>query len=102
MSDPLEHLKAAVATAGGQKALADLVTGLGHPIRQAHVWNWMNVQNGLTPPYVAPLVEAATGITCEQLRPDLRWERDEQGRVTAYTVPIRTIHGGSDATNQSR
>lgn len=101
MSEPIEHLKAAVAAAGGQKALAELVTRLGHPIRQAHVWNWMNVQNGLTPPYVAPFVEAATGITCEQLRPDLRWERDDQGRVTAYTVPIRSFHADGDATNQS-
>ena len=100
MSEPLEHLRAAVAAAGGQKALANLVTALGHPIRQAHVWNWMNLQGGLTPPYMAPLVEAATGVSCELLRPDLRWDRDAEGRVVAYGVTLQSVEPGKSRVGQ--
>lgn len=91
MSEPLQHLRAAVAAAGGQKALADLITSLGHPIRQGHVWSWLNLQGGLTPPYLAPLVEVATGVNCELLRPDLRWDRDAEGRVIAYGVSLQPV-----------
>lgn len=94
MTEPLENLRAAVSAAGGQKALADLVTALGHPIRQGHVWSWMNLQGGLAPPYIAPLVEAATGVSCELLRPDLRWDRDAEGRVIAYAVTLQPIEAG--------
>lgn len=38
----------------------------------------------------APAIETATGgeIRCEDLRPDLTWERDAHGRVVAYRVPV--------------
>lgn len=100
MSEPLEHLRAAVAAAGGQKALADLITALGHPIRQGHVWSWLNLQGGLTPPYLAPLVEVATGVSCEVLRPDLRWDRDAEGRVIAYGVTLQPVGPGKGSANR--
>lgn len=36
-----------------------------------------------------PAIEAATGVRCEELRPDLQWLRNEAGEVTGYTVPVR-------------
>lgn len=38
----------------------------------------------------APAIEAATGgeVRCEDLRPDLTWERDAAGQVIAYRVPV--------------
>lgn len=100
MSEPLQHLRAAVAAAGGQKALADLITSLGHPIRQGHVWSWLNLQGGLTPPYLAPLVEVATGVNCELLRPDLRWDRDTEGKVIAYGVTLKPVEPGKSRAKQ--
>lgn len=50
---------------------------------------------GLSPER-CPAAEAFTGVTCEQLRPDLRWERDATGRVVAYSVPLQSVD-----TNQS-
>lgn len=89
MDTPIDYLKAAVAAAGGQNALAQRITELGQPVRQGHVWNWLNVKKGMVPPYIAPLVEQATAIACEKLRPDLRWERGKDGRVVAYSTPVQ-------------
>lgn len=33
-------------------------------------------------------VEAATGLRCEALRPDVQWVRDSAGMVTGYTVQV--------------
>lgn len=37
-----------------------------------------------------PRYEAATGglVTCEELRPDLSWQRGEDGAVLGYFVPM--------------
>lgn len=59
-------------------------------IRQSAVSNWL--ARGNVPADRAPAIEAATGgeIRCEDLRPDLTWERDAHGRVVAYRVPVPT------------
>lgn len=39
----LEALRKAVKLAGGQTQLADALSKrTNHPIKQAHVWNWLN------------------------------------------------------------
>lgn len=45
-------------------------------------------------------IESATSgaVTCEELRPDLRWERDDLGRVTGYRVPLAPPYSRSEAT----
>lgn len=75
----------AVDLAGGQTALASAVGG---KVRQGHVWNWL--QSGRVPEAHCPAVERITGIKCEELRPDVDWERDRRGRVTAYRVRVTT------------
>jgi DNA-binding transcriptional regulator YdaS (Cro superfamily) len=68
--------------AGGQSALARIVG-----VKQGHVWDWI-YSTGLPPPVHCPAIEIATGVTCEELRADLLWERDDDRRVTAYRVPL--------------
>lgn len=42
------------------------------------------------PPKCCPAIEKAVSeLTCEILRPDLIWNRDEEGRVTSYCVAIK-------------
>lgn len=38
-----------------------------------------------------PAIESATvgAVTCEQLRPDVTWQRDSAGQVTGYVVPVQ-------------
>lgn len=55
-------------------------------LRQNVVSNWK--ARGQVPAEQCPAIEAATGVLCEELRPDLDWTRDEDGRVTGYHVPI--------------
>lgn len=62
---PLESLQDAVKRVGSQSATARL---LG--VTQAAVWGWLNRGTQLPAEYVLA-IEAATGITKEQLRPDL-------------------------------
>lgn len=42
------------------------------------------------PPKRCPAIERATNgeVRCEDLCPDLTWNRDSQGRVISYTVAI--------------
>tara|TARA_Y100000593_G_scaffold40073_1_gene77290 strand:+ start:5694 stop:5906 length:213 start_codon:yes stop_codon:yes gene_type:complete len=63
-----------VKAVGSQSALAKL---LG--VRQSHVWNWLNRPNskGIPPQYVIQ-VEKATGISRQELRPDIFAEDGDQ------------------------
>lgn len=63
------------------------------PVAVAH---WAAGVRGL-PPRQCPSIEAATGVPCEQLLPDLRWQRDADGRVIAYAVPLQPIETGKAA-----
>jgi len=62
---PNEALQAAVAAVGSQSAMARLI-GLS----QAAVWRWLDRKQSLPAEHVLT-VEAATGISRHELRPDL-------------------------------
>jgi len=85
-------IQLAIAAAGGQTALARKLSSPGRQIRQGHVWDWARKRR--IPPEFVPKIEHHTGVRCEELRPDLGWERDEEGRVVAYVVPLPPIEKG--------
>jgi DNA-binding transcriptional regulator YdaS (Cro superfamily) len=45
-------------------------------------------RRGRPPAPYCVAIEAATGVRCEELRPDLVWTRNEAGQVTGYHVPV--------------
>lgn len=67
MSAELDALQRAVDKAGSQAKLAVL---LGGPIKQAHVSYWLRAQRRAPAEYVLA-IEAATGVSRHDLRPDL-------------------------------
>jgi len=67
---PYNALKAAVQKIGGQSAMARLISTTIRPIRQGHIWMWLNRNKKLPPEFVLT-VEAATGISRYALRPDI-------------------------------
>lgn len=71
-----KHLARAVTIMGGQSALARAIGST-----QGAVWQWLNGKQ--FPAHRCALVESATRglVTCEQLRPDLDWMRDDQGHA---------------------
>lgn len=66
---------------------ADLARACGVSRQAARYWI-----NGLatpSPQFVPLIVAAADGqITAEQIRPDVEWQRDENGQITGYVVPV--------------
>ena len=68
----IEALHKAVAKAGGQTALAGMI---GRGIKQPHVYGWLNSSNPdqMPPAEYCPAIEKATGVPCEELRPDIEW-----------------------------
>ncbi|WP_294266445.1 YdaS family helix-turn-helix protein [uncultured Sphingomonas sp.] len=62
---PYEALQAALARAGSQSALAR-ICGVGQPA----VWKWLQASKRLPPQHVLK-VEAVTGISRFDLRPDI-------------------------------
>lgn len=63
-------LELAVATAGGQSALARLLTTSDRVVRQGHVWAWIN-RDGRVPAEHVLAIESATGVSRHLLRPDV-------------------------------
>lgn len=63
-------LKRAIEIVGGQLALAER---LGPPIRQAHVWKWLNRTRRGVPAEYCRRIEELTGgqVTRYELRPDV-------------------------------
>lgn len=61
-------LREAIKFAGGQSALARVCKK-----QQGHVSHWLKSGKGVPAEY-CPLIEEATGVTCERLRPDVRWD----------------------------
>lgn len=66
-----EALERAIEKAGGQTALAELISTPERPYRQQHIWWWLHQANGRVPAPVAPLIERATGVPKHDLRPDV-------------------------------
>lgn len=70
-TDCVIGLKKAIDKSGGQTHLAKLITDIsGKTVKQQQVWNWLN-RNKRIPSDKVLLVELATGIPRDQLRPDL-------------------------------
>lgn len=65
MNHELQALKRAVKAAGGQSALARRVG-----VKQANIWNWLHKAQR-APPHAVLSIEAATGVSRHDLRPDI-------------------------------
>jgi DNA-binding transcriptional regulator YdaS (Cro superfamily) len=76
----------AVRLAGGQTEMAALLD-----VKQGQVWAWLKRnKKPAPPPQYCPLIEKKTGVTCEELRPDLKWDRNRSGKVVGYRVLLPT------------
>lgn len=67
----LAALREAVDKAGGQSALADLITTPALPVRQSNVSMWLT-RRAVSAEY-CPAIEKATGVRCERLNPFADW-----------------------------
>lgn len=79
-SSSIAALRAAIEATGGQRHLARLLS-----VSQPTVHGWLK---SAAPATRCAAIEAASGIRCEDLRPDLTWHRDAEGQVTGYTTPV--------------
>lgn len=77
-------LSEAIAVAGGQSALARAISAYPGQVKQGHVWCWLN-RDLRVPAEYCPAIEEATGVSCDRLRPELEWIR-EDGAVTGYCI----------------
>lgn len=77
----MSALEKAISAAEG---VSNLAASIG--VRQNVVSNWR--ARGQVPLERCAAIEAATGVTCELLRPDVTWLRDKKGRPSAYQVPL--------------
>jgi DNA-binding transcriptional regulator YdaS (Cro superfamily) len=71
-----ESISIAVELVGGQSALADAIRAFvpACKVKQAHVWQWLNLSKEPVPPaeYVIAIAQAANWrITPYELRPDI-------------------------------
>ncbi|WP_226426564.1 YdaS family helix-turn-helix protein [Xanthomonas sp. MWU16-30325] len=64
---PLER---AVVAAGGQSALARILSTDARAVKQGHVWAWINRGHSVPAEFVIK-IEAATGVSRHDLRPDV-------------------------------
>jgi DNA-binding transcriptional regulator YdaS (Cro superfamily) len=87
LSPNQEAIRRAVDAAGGQSALARALSVGEVVVKQGHVFDWINRESG-APFEHCPAIEAATGVRCEELRAEVEWQRDDEGRAVSYTVPL--------------
>jgi DNA-binding transcriptional regulator YdaS (Cro superfamily) len=82
MVDPISK---AVEACGSE---AELARRLGGKVRGGHIYYWR--RSGSVPLDRCAAIESATlgKVRCEDLRPDVQWQRDPAGRVTGYLVPV--------------
>lgn len=68
----MNALESAIRAANLSQAVFGRLVGA----RQQQVWNWLNRTSGI-PPGRCPAIERALDarVTCEELRPDVRWLR---------------------------
>jgi DNA-binding transcriptional regulator YdaS (Cro superfamily) len=66
----MNALQRAADIVGGQTALA---SAIGPPIKQGHVWYWLNQRRGKVPAEHCAAIEQATDgkVTRHDLRPDI-------------------------------
>lgn len=67
---PLQALEKAIEVAGSQAELARRIHTPLRPIRQQHVWNWLN-RDKKVPPEVVIDIERETAVSRHELRPDI-------------------------------
>lgn len=58
-------------------------------LRQSAVSNW--ITRGQVPLEHAAAVCALAGVDPAKVRPDVEWERDADGRVVSYRVPVSMV-----------
>lgn len=76
-------LDRAIAAVGGKQT--ELAQAVG--VSAQAVGQWV-ARNRPIPADRCALIERATGVRCEELRPDVVWTRNEQGQVTGYHVRL--------------
>jgi DNA-binding transcriptional regulator YdaS (Cro superfamily) len=64
---PTDAVRRAIKAAGSQRKLGLLIG-----CTPQRIWNWTN--RGRVPVKFCLKIEAATGVPCEELRPDINWE----------------------------
>lgn len=83
----ISPIQQAVVRANGQTALARAIG-----CTQGLIWQYVN-GSAIPPPERCIAIERATGVICELLRPDITWDRDDDGAVTGYRVPVAPHQG---------
>lgn len=84
----IKALERAIDILGGQAATARILAErTGKPIRQGHVWAWIN-RTKKVPPEMAPHIESATSdvgkmVTREQLCPEFPWAPSDASKTSA-------------------
>lgn len=80
---------------------AELARRIGATAQQIHEWR---KGERPIPLHQCPLIEQATGgeVRCHELRDDVEWQRDVDGRVTGYVVPLDPIARGDADASQSQ
>lgn len=77
----MSALDTAIQKAGGPSKLSSAIG-----VRPNVVTNWRLRNN--VPEEHCPAVEQATGVRCEELRPDVVWTRNDLGEITGYHVRL--------------
>lgn len=75
-----------------------------NPVLAAHVWNWLR-RDGGAPAWIAPSIEALTGVTCERLCPETRWDvlRSSSGVVSnELNTPFTAIAANKSSFLQAK
>lgn len=68
--NPREALEKAIEKVGSQAELARRIASSIRPIKQQHVWNWLN-RDDTIPAEVVLDIERETGVSRHELRPDI-------------------------------
>lgn len=72
-----------------QADFAALLVERGSSATQSLVSQWEQEKTGITPDRAREIEAATAGeVRCDDLRPDLEWTRDDQGRVTGFHVRL--------------
>lgn len=78
----------AIKAADGQTALARLMG-----VTQGFIHQLTTGRSRLTPERAVQIETVLSGkVKCEELVPDIVWNRDARGRVKSYTVQVEHIH----------
>lgn len=77
---PKAALEKAVKISDGQAELARKLSELtGRPVKQQHIWNWLNRDSELPGEFAIPIEKVTNGdVTRQDLRPDLYPESESQ------------------------